>query len=348
MEMLSMFEMTPDLVCIAGLDGFFRNVNPAVIKTFGYTREELLSQPVFSFLHPDDRERTGREREKLLNGETLVNLQNRYCTKDGAIVWLEWTSVYIPAKQVVFAIAKNITARKLVEQEIEAKYEKFKSLTAHFKNSIETDRKVLAIELHEELAQLASVLKLHIEFIGGEIPVSNETLKSRMNHALSATTLLVNTIRRISFSISPNMLDDMGLHEVMEWFCAEFSTLNGIPCYYESTINEALLPAELQLDVFRICQEALTNALCHTSARKIVISIREAGNNIQITIADDGRGFEVHNEKQVPGFTRIRKRVASIHGHLVVDTEHNKGTRISVTIGLPNFPQKASGYPDFY
>ena len=135
------FDMTPDLICVAGKDGFFKKINPAVINKLGYTKEELLSRPVFSFMHPEDRERTGREREKLLEGENLLNLQNRYCTKNGEVIWLEWTSVYVPDKEIVFAIAKDITSRKLMEQEIEEKYKKFKSLATHFKNTIEKDRK---------------------------------------------------------------------------------------------------------------------------------------------------------------------------------------------------------------
>ena len=331
-EMLSMFEMTPDLVCIAGRDGFFINVNRAVEKKLGYTKQELLSQPIFSFLHPDDRERTGNARENLLKGEALINLQNRYLTKEGEIVWLEWTSVYMQEKQIVFAIAKDITVRKIAEQEVEEKYRKFKSLAAHFKDSIERDRKFLAIELHEELAQLASAVKLDLELISAEIPASNDAVKSRVDHAVSATGLLVNTIRRISFSISPGMLDDMGLHEVMKWLCKEFSILNGIPCNYESTLDETLLPRELKLDIFRMCQEALTNAMYHAAAGKVAINLTKLENQIKICISDDGKGFEVQSEKQTPGFTSIRERAASINGHLIIDSEPGMGTRICVTV----------------
>ncbi len=326
------FDMTPDLICVAGRDGFFKKINPAVIKKLGYTKEELLSRPVFSFMHPEDRERTGREREKLLRGTNLLNLQNRYCTKSGEVIWLEWTSVYVPDKEIVFAIAKDITSRKLMEQEIEEKYKKFKSLATHFKNTIEKDRKFLAMELHEELAQLATALKLDISSISAGIPSMDEAVKSRLEHALAVSDLLITTIRRISFAISPNMLDDMGLKEVMKWLCREFSSLNSIPCGYECAFDETILPHEIQLDIFRICQECLSNVMYHAKARKVILRLEEINNTIVLTISGDGKGFEIDMEKKAPSLTSIRERVASINGQLVVETQPGKGTRICVTI----------------
>ena len=144
-DMFTFFEMTPDLVCIAGKDGFFKKVNRAVIEKLGYTEEELFARPISSFLYPEDMEMTIRERTKLLDGTALTNLENRYVTKDGRIIWLHWTSIYLSDKEVVFAIAKDITERKQVEKELEEKYLKFKGLATHFKSSIEKDRKKFRI-----------------------------------------------------------------------------------------------------------------------------------------------------------------------------------------------------------
>lgn len=331
-EMFSLFELTPDLVCIAGKDGYFRKVNPAVVKKLGYSQEELLSSPVFSFMHPDDRDHTGKARKKLLKGEALLNLQNRYLAKDGSIVWLEWTSIFIPGKEIVFAIAKDITSRKIVEQEIEDNFRKYKSLARHFKQSIERDRKFLAVELHEELAQLASAVKLDIEIIKNIVGENTEPFHHRLDHALAASSLLINTIRRISFSISPNMIDDMGFDEVMLWLCREFSHLNGIPCTYSTSIDENSMSKEVQLDIFRICQEALTNAMYHAAATKVEIRMKEARQKIELSISDNGRGFDLHNDKQTPGFNSIRERAASINGLVEIETSPGRGTRVCVLI----------------
>src|SRR6185437_16025580 len=137
----SFIEMTPDLVCIAGRDGYFRKVNRAVIDKFGYTEQELMTKPIAQFMHPEDRQLTLHKRAELFEGQSLVNFRNRYVTKSGNILWLEWTSLYFPADGVVFAIAKDITKRKQMEQEIEDDYQKFKGLASNFKTRMEEDRK---------------------------------------------------------------------------------------------------------------------------------------------------------------------------------------------------------------
>ena len=112
-ELFTFFELTPDLVCIAGKDGFFKKINPAVINKLGYTAEELFVRPIASFVHPEDRGLTASTRQELLLGKALLNFVSRYITKANQIIWLEWTSIYFSEKEVVFAIAKDVTQRKL-------------------------------------------------------------------------------------------------------------------------------------------------------------------------------------------------------------------------------------------
>ena len=143
-ELTHFFESTPDLVCIAKKDGYFSSFNQSVINKLGYSKEELLTRPIFELIHPDDREATRETRLKMLEGEALISFVNRYLTKSGDIVWLEWTSIYFEDKDLIFAIAKDVSRKRLAEIEIEKKYNKFKSLATHFKSTIEKDRKFLA------------------------------------------------------------------------------------------------------------------------------------------------------------------------------------------------------------
>ena len=325
--------MTPDLVCVAGKDGFFRKVNPAVIAKLGYTEQELMANPISTYIHPEDKHFTGEKRAELLNGKALVNFQNRYVTKTGEILWLEWTSIYFAEREIVFAIAKDITERKIMELELGEKYKKFKGLTSHFKSSIEEDRKYLANELHEELAQLASVLKMDIEYINNSEPDWPPASRSRIEHAIGISKLLIKTIRRISFSISPNMLEHLGLNATLQWHCKEFTILNGTPCHFESTCNDEDLTEETKIDLFRICQEALMNVLLHAQASQVNIRIAEADGQIKLTVQDDGKGFVPEKQKKKSGLIRMRERAASINAYLQVESEIGKGTCISVSIG---------------
>ena len=331
-EMLALFELTPDLVCIAGKDGYFKKVNPAVINKLGYTADELFSRPVSAFIHPDDLELTSRERGKLLQGKTLLNFQNRYLAKSGTVIWLEWTSVFLPDKEIVFAIAKDITESKLKEKETEEKYHTYKSLATHFKSRAEEDRKYLAYELHEEVAQLAAVVKMHIAWISQHLAGLPEPAKGKIEEALLLSDLLIKTIRRISFSVSPNMMEDLGLNATLEWECKEFSVLNGIPCHFISDCHEDDLTREIKIDFFRICQEAFRNIMEHAEARAVQIILKDRGDAISLSITDDGKGFDVNLPIQSAGLLNMQQLAVSINGGLSIESETGKGTTITVTI----------------
>ncbi|MGN6401699.1 MAG: PAS domain S-box protein [Flavisolibacter sp.] len=330
--MFSLLELTPDLVCIADKAGYFKRINQSVIDTLEYSEAELFASPIATFIHPDDKNLTRRKRARLLAGEALINFENRYVAKSGKVVWLHWTSIYFPDKEVVLAIAKNVTEKKRAEKEIEEKYNKFKSLATHFKSSLEKDRKYLAVELHEELAQLASVVKMDINWIQDNSPDLPDASKTRIDHALAVSELLINAMRRISFSMSPNMLEDLGLNETLEWLCKEFAILNGIPCVFESRCDEELLSYETQLDFFRICQEALKNIMTHAEATAVKVCVELTNDKICLSVTDDGKGFELKENVDAPGLTNMRERAASINGQLDIKTEAGKGTRICITV----------------
>lgn len=331
-EISPFFEITPDLVCIAGKDGYFKKVNSSVIDRFEYTEQELYSRPIFSFMHPEDLELTQQERAKLLKGQALVNFQNRYISKSGKIIWLHWTSIYFPEKEIVFAIAKDITEQKRLEKEIEEKYLRFKDIAAHFKSSIEKDRKHIAVELHEGLAQLAAAIKIDMSWLQKNLPESSENLKQRLEHTNTLAELMIKTIRRISFSISPSMIEDVGLFETINLLCKDFSVLNETPCVFEGSFRESLLTHEMKLDFFRICQEALRNVMLHANASAVKIALKDENNGICLTIVDNGLGFNVEEQIKTPGpgIKTMKERAASINGVLAIKSVIGQGTEICV------------------
>lgn len=112
-----LFNLSLDLLCVAGFDGYFRRVNPSWTRVLGWSEAELLSRPVAEFMHPDDRERTLAARAALARGTPVQGLENRYVCKDGSYRWLAWQSVAEPGATTVFAVARDITERRRAEQE---------------------------------------------------------------------------------------------------------------------------------------------------------------------------------------------------------------------------------------
>lgn len=117
-ELDHFFQLSLDMLCIAGVDGYFKRLNPIWSQTLGYTVEELLAEPYLSFVHPDDRERTQAAAAQLAAGNELVSFENRYRCKDGSYRWLEWTSSAVGEQQQVYAVAHDITERKQIEAQL--------------------------------------------------------------------------------------------------------------------------------------------------------------------------------------------------------------------------------------
>lgn len=113
------FELSADPACIADIEGYFRQVNSSFVRVLGYSEKEILGRPYMDFIYPDDKKKTQKIiDEKLKQGATVLSFENRYVRKDGGIVWFEWMSRPIPDKKITFAVARNITERKLVEQKL--------------------------------------------------------------------------------------------------------------------------------------------------------------------------------------------------------------------------------------
>ena len=329
--LLAVFEKTLDMICIVDREGWFKQVNQAVIQTLGYTKEELLARPVAALIHPDDLEKTRLKRKNLLQNDPLINFQNRYIAKNGDVIWLQWTSVYIPEKEMVFAIAKNITAKKKAEIKIEENFKKYKELATHFKHLAEQERQYVATALHEELGQLATVLKLHFEWLG-TLPLDfDNSSQERIDQGLIVAQILIDKIRKLSYAISPAQIDDLGLEVAMRSLCDEFIRMAGISCKFISSFEEAKLSREIKLDLFRICQEALTNIIQYGQSTQVSVHLVQKKTKIELVIRDNGGGFE-HENRQTFGLKNMQRRAHSINGEFDVRTKKHEGTTVSVRV----------------
>ena len=173
---------------------------------------------------------------------------------------------------------------------------------------------------------------MDIDWISANTPELSGLPKSRMEHASAILELCINKIRKISFAVSPYMLDILGLNKTLQSLCNEFAILNNTPCLFEVSYTETDLTQEIKLDFFRICQEALSNIMLHAQANCVKISIKDIGDQICLSIIDDGNGFDIKHQKYISGLTGIRERVVSINGHLTIESENGKGTKIYIKV----------------
>jgi len=121
-DLREFIDLSLNLLCIAGTDGYFKHVNPAWETTFGYTKEEVLSRPYLEFVHPDDREATMAEATKIASGSSTLSFENRYRSKDGSYRWLLWSAVARPERGLIYCIAADVTEQKREAARLSAQY----------------------------------------------------------------------------------------------------------------------------------------------------------------------------------------------------------------------------------
>lgn len=159
-----LFRLSLDLMCVAGLDGYFRRVNPSWTRVLGWTEAELLARPIHEFMHPEDRARTLQARAELARGRPLRHFENRYLCKDGSHRWLSWQSITEPGAPLVFAVARDITEQRARDAErlILGKLE---------------STGLFASGLAHDFNNLLTSLLLNVELIGLIGPLGPEQLK---------------------------------------------------------------------------------------------------------------------------------------------------------------------------
>ncbi len=165
------FELSPDLLCIASFEGYFKRINPSVSKLLGYSDEELKSRLISEFVYHDDKEMTKVSRDSILSKSIpLVNFENRYQTKAGEIVWLTWTSMPVQSEQLIYAVAKNITSEKKIEA---VRNEHLANLT-----KINKDLKQLSYTTSHDLRSPVSNLISLFSLLDMSMITDKETLKT--------------------------------------------------------------------------------------------------------------------------------------------------------------------------
>lgn len=173
---------------------------------------------------------------------------------------------------------------------------------------------------------------MDVHWLNANVGSVSEKVKNKIDHAASVCNLMIKTIQRLAFSISPEMLASIGLNATMEFFCKEFSILNRLVCDYTSDYDDNSISQEIKIDFFRICQDSLVELLNHKEAGEIRISISEIDNHIELSILDSGNGFSISLDKQVNALKSIQISANSINGVVALLNNTDKGMRLSVKL----------------
>lgn len=341
------FDLSPDLLCIAGYDGYFKKINPAVSKLLGYTMEELYARPINDFVYKDDKNITEQVRNELTQAKPLYNFENRYVAKNGEIVWLTWTSFPIESEKVIFAIAKNITHKK--KQELERN-----KLLANFSRVNRELRQLTYTTSHDLRSPVSGLISIFdlidtsrindqetIELIG-ILKLAGEKLEQTLNNYVDAlgekhnedtpveevylSESLSSVLQSINFLIQTSKVTIQ----------ADFSNLQVI------RFNKAYMES--------VFLNLITNSIKYARPdhRPVIRIYSEKEQNVnRLIFSDNGLGFDMekvkgkifglhqkfhsHTDSKGIGLYLVHNHITSMGGQINVASKVDEGTTFTIS-----------------
>jgi signal transduction histidine kinase len=236
-----------------------------------------------------------------------------------------------------------IRTQRQAEEELQGSRAELRNLTRHLQEVREVERTSIAREIHDDLGQMLTALKMDLSWIGRKLPEEERLLLERTLTISRHIDETIGTVQRISAQLRPGILDDLGLRAALEWQAGEFQKKTGVACEVLGDFDCAGLSHRCATELFRIFQEALTNIFRHSGASRASVSLEGDEGALTLTVSDNGRGVGEGKltDRSSLGFIGMRERVRSLGGTLDIDREAGGGTRIRVCIPLPECPEGA-------
>jgi|RhiMethySRZTD1v2_1073278.scaffolds.fasta_scaffold503517_2 PAS domain S-box-containing protein len=325
--------------------------NRAAETMFRCTRELALGDRLDRFIparfrdvhrsHIDRFGTTGETRRRM--GENLVLWALR---ADGSEFPIEASISHTgdPAERLFTVILRDVTQRKAHEDALRQQQAELRELSARVLEAREEEKTIIARELHDELGQLLTALKMDLDWLRERLAPGEIAEKAtQMNSVLDRT---VGSVRRIAADLRPLMLDDLGLADAAAWLVEDFETRSGVRCRLDKSEGDALdgIARDVATTVYRALQESLTNVARHSAAKSAWVLLRIEDGALRLEVEDDGRGMPAVPQagNRSLGLKGMRERVQYHGGILEVSRAPRGGTRVKVRVPLPAGAAKGS------
>lgn len=350
-RLAAMVDTTTDAILILDHEQKITLANQAAERLFGYTRDELMHQPIEMLIparfhqahhhHVEGFGKTGTSVRRMGGEANVVGMR-----ADGSEFPIDASISHLleNGKPLYTVILRDITERKRAEQELKLSREYLRNLYDNVETIREEERKRIARELHDDLGQTLGAIRIDLTLLRNELPAETPALEN--NAALIDKLLLsaITSVRRISSDLRPRPLDDLGLVPALQMLAGEFSQRHNIACDVSAPSDDIPLPDEIASPLFRMVQESLSNVAKHADATEVRIELNVDENSLSLSIADNGKGLLAADTKKAASFGLIgmRERAWAMGGTLDIHSadlnsgtnQISKGTTVAISIPL--------------
>jgi signal transduction histidine kinase len=239
----------------------------------------------------------------------------------------------------ILAVGRNISAIRAAERRLKESHAQLRQLSSHRETAREEERKRIAREIHDELGQQLTALRMGISLLRLQFGNDHPLLVERVQALMVRVDETIQVVRNVATSLRPSALD-MGLTPALEWLVSEFTQNTGIYCRLKAPSSRLGLDDEHATATFRVIQESLTNVARHAQASRVDIHLERSTEHVLIEVRDNGKGFDPEQlPKGTLGMLGMRERGHMLGGAVTIDSAPGQGARVRVHIPIQVDPE---------
>ena len=332
----NLFQNNPMPMWVLDLEKFdFLAVNDAALQHYGYKELEFLKLTALDIRPVEEKQRFLKEAEP--KQENLYNAGIwKHKKKNGDLIDVEifgYPLLY-EGRKAELILVNDITKKLQAESLLKKLYQDIRSLASHLVQVREEERTHIAREIHDELGQQLTVMKMDVSWLHEKLGKTDKAVSQRTEELKDMLDATVITVRRIASELRPSMLDDMGLGTAIEWHLSEFEKRSGVKTEFDKMQAELSLPDAIKTGLFRIVQESLTNVARYAKAKKVTVSLQQKEGQLLLTIKDNGVGFDkkIIAAKKTLGILGMKERTVMMGGAYEIKSAPGKGTTVLVSV----------------
>ena len=336
----TLIESLPHVVWLGEADGHVTFLNQAWEKLTGRGIEDSLGARWAESLHPGDVSTVLGKWERAYKHGEPYHGECRFQAGDGSFRTIDFvgTPVRDSSGKIVrwVGINTDVTERKRAEEALRRSEEKLRALGVRLVEVAEMQRRRLAQDLHDEVGQTLTAIGFNLSFVLNVLaPDITPPVMKVLREAIKKTEEVTERIRGVMSDLRPPGLDDYGLVAALRWYCESIEERSQVKARVDSGEQVVGLSPDQEIALFRITQEALTNAVKHSGAHQITVTLEDTPRGVRLTIADDGVGFDPAALSEESGWGRLimRERALAVGGKKTMESAPGEGTRVIVELG---------------